>query len=434
VGGYAGLEKSSWVAQRVPKGHATVVANNFNIREVPDEPNEDFLFSPKLREVAQAANLWHPGQPFDFTKIYSTDPVTFLDIARKAPIPLYGSLRVWRSYNLLAPSYAWPLYMSVLEYPFSIPVDKKITVEQLQDLHGDLYRGTEFDLSKGELAGPFGNPFPVEGGVAGSDLGQLPRGISIARTVYAVVNQGRPKGSVAWFAADTPATSVYVPILAESDEVDKAYQTGTNKEFTRASAWWAFDFTSNYMKTNFNMMYDNDVHPLKTSLQKEIHTELMEHLGKEPQEKKKHHWNKWQKNVQKKVVKQWWELSDKLIVKYNDGFLNEPEGAMGAMYGYPLKYAQEIGFNHDVHPIHVMRIPSPFQENFPLAQIWNTPASSWMFTSPGGPLNLAAFIPSPGSLPIHPVLLALVIGGVVGFLVGKSSKSARVAPMEEPLL
>lgn len=47
-----------WVAQRVPKGHVAVVANQFIIRTVDLSDTENFLGSDNLLEVAERAGLW----------------------------------------------------------------------------------------------------------------------------------------------------------------------------------------------------------------------------------------------------------------------------------------------------------------------------------------------------------------------------------------
>ena len=233
VGGLKGVTNSVWAAQRVPKGHAAFIANNFIIQDLPVDrkPTKDMLFSEKTWEVAEHYGITHTNPEtgaLNFARTYAPDTVTFR--TKGVPIPLYASLRLWRSFNLNAPAAKMPLYLDPLNYPFSVAVEKPMTRDDAFKLLGDLYEGTEFDLSKGALAGPFGNPFPVEGGVAG-ELGQIPRGISIARTVYGVINECKAEKvagegdnatlapqSVTWVAQDTPATSVCVPVFPQTAE------------------------------------------------------------------------------------------------------------------------------------------------------------------------------------------------------------------------
>eukprot|EP00392_Amoebophrya_sp_AT5.2_P003599 g3604.t1 len=385
VGGVPSIPeaKSVWAAQRLPEGHAAFIANNFILRELPDEPTEEFLFSKYLHQVAVAAKIYDPtlGKQLHFAKTFAPDTVTFQTHGQ--PIPLYASLRLWRLLNLAAPSQKFELVLDPLEYPMSVKVENAVSRREIFKMHGDLYKDTEFDLGKGALAGPFGNPFPVEGGVASSLMGQIPRGISIARTVYCVMSEARGDGkAVAWFGTDTPATSVFVPVLAASSKVDSSYQTGTNREFTRQSAWWAFDFTSNWMKLNFNMMAEKDVYPKQDELQSMLDGEYQK-LWQRTTDLQQVDLNEWQQHIQKRVVESWWQLADYLVVKYNDGFLNDPSGKMGGVYGYPRAWAEQVDFNGDIHPIEVERklvaektkLPATFAEG------------SWLYETPTAEKN-----------------------------------------------
>lgn len=42
-----------WAAEKVPKGHATIVPNVFVIREIDPDDDEDFMFSKNLFDVAE---------------------------------------------------------------------------------------------------------------------------------------------------------------------------------------------------------------------------------------------------------------------------------------------------------------------------------------------------------------------------------------------
>lgn len=59
-----------WAAQRVPEGHAAVIANMFIIREVDlsdaEGPCKEFMMSRTAQDVALRLGLWQPGSPFDF--------------------------------------------------------------------------------------------------------------------------------------------------------------------------------------------------------------------------------------------------------------------------------------------------------------------------------------------------------------------------------
>jgi dipeptidase len=61
---------------------------------------------------------------------------------------------------MLAPSISLPPYTTPYQddYPFSVPVESMLTPEDLMRVQRDHYEGTEFDLTKGLAAGPYGDP------------------------------------------------------------------------------------------------------------------------------------------------------------------------------------------------------------------------------------------------------------------------------------
>eukprot|EP00930_Biecheleria_cincta_P004181 TRINITY_DN105075_c0_g1_i1.p1 TRINITY_DN105075_c0_g1~~TRINITY_DN105075_c0_g1_i1.p1 ORF type:complete len:695 (-),score=114.80 TRINITY_DN105075_c0_g1_i1:44-2128(-) len=360
VGGVTGVAKSVWAAMRLPPGHVAFVANNFVLREVPQQPGENWLFSPKLREAALVSGFWDGHEPFDFSRVFAPDSVFFEAPEGAAPIPLYASLRLWRLFGLAAPkAYAKkPLPLDPLELPLSVAAEKKLDARDVFAFLSDTYEGTEFDMSQGILAGPFGSPFPREGG-NNSRLGQIPRGISIARTLYSVVGQSRLyKQPVVWLAADSPVASVYVPFYpAAGEKHATAYSTGTMGNFTRESAWWAFDFVANWASnTNWRHATTNFIFPLREKLQRMLLEDIASIEARAEKEGSLTLLGEWQMHAQQAVVDRWWRLADELVVAYNDGFFNDAShDKFGVGLGYPEWWAQQIGFNQDVHPIYVKR-------------------------------------------------------------------------------
>ncbi len=51
------LNSAVWVAQLVPDGHVTVVANQFVIGEVPRDDNANFMYSKNLWTVAEDVSV-----------------------------------------------------------------------------------------------------------------------------------------------------------------------------------------------------------------------------------------------------------------------------------------------------------------------------------------------------------------------------------------
>mmetsp|Transcript_20628 Transcript_20628/g.45186 ORF Transcript_20628/g.45186 Transcript_20628/m.45186 type:complete len:662 (+) Transcript_20628:32-2017(+) len=417
VGGLPGREaKSVWAAQRLASGHAAFVANNFIIREVPERPTRDFLYSKDLRGTAQAAGFWHPSDgALDFARVFAPDAMTFRSASGGAPIPLYSSLRTWRLQSLLAPSLKLQLSLDPLKLPFSVRVESRLGHNDVQDLLRDIYSGTEFDLSQGVLAGPFGSPFRLEGGSALHHLGQLPRGISIARTVYGVVGQPRRGEAepILWYAADAPVTSVFVPFYpVAGDAKCKAYSLGTNREFTRDSSWWAFDFVSNWMQLNYRNMSVEHVYPLIRELQGHIDKGRHDLEARDPSPEAL---GAWQADIQCQVVSRWWQLADFLVAAYNDGFFNAK--VPGASIGYPADFLEAVGLNQDVHPVWVQRAPPKQVTLYPLPSRWNVAENSWSWPLSALPTDRTALeerIPVGAIAAILAVVMAACLGVAAG--------------------
>eukprot|EP00928_Gymnodinium_smaydae_P085623 TRINITY_DN6915_c0_g1_i1.p1 TRINITY_DN6915_c0_g1~~TRINITY_DN6915_c0_g1_i1.p1 ORF type:complete len:687 (+),score=139.80 TRINITY_DN6915_c0_g1_i1:34-2061(+) len=393
LGGVEGIIQSVWAAQRVPKGHVAPVANEFTIAELPDEPNEDFLFSKDIFRAAKAANLWDGKCSLHFSRVFAPSTLYESAPATGTPDPLYGSLRKWRLLNLVAPSLNLKFEMDSLKLPFSVKAERKLSHRDVFEMMRDHYAGTEFDMTKGMLAGPFGTPFRLEGGPS---FAQVPRGISIMRAIYGMVAQTGPEGSVVWFASDTPATSVYLPLDAKSSALSPAMHTGTYLNYTRESMFWAFDFVSNWMQLNHQAMSREDVRPRQDSWQDRIDLERSAMMKRSVSADEL---DRWQVELQERLRKDWWNLADELVVKWNDGERSDDK-RIGASWSYPPAWARMVGMSNDIHPLWVEPASSPpapeevdgyVPAMVSLPRGWDKAARSWTdFSRPGKPDALAA--------------------------------------------
>ena len=178
-----------WVAQRVPDDHITVCANSFVIREV-DPNSNDFMYSSNLWSVAKKMGWWHESKgKLDFLETY----------APQRYHPNYSTKRVWRVFDLAAPSLNLPFNTDAWGngYPFSVKVEKKLSPVDLFNYMRDFFQGTPFDTTKGVAGGPYGDPNRWDPGAWGNLTiwdtlqGEFPRTISMFRTSYSTVNQAR---------------------------------------------------------------------------------------------------------------------------------------------------------------------------------------------------------------------------------------------------
>jgi dipeptidase len=80
-----------WAAQRVPDTDLAVVANMYTIRLLDLSDAGTFLGRADLWEEAQAGGLWAPGDPKDFTAVFSDGEYGHKYVRRKNDnLPLHG--------------------------------------------------------------------------------------------------------------------------------------------------------------------------------------------------------------------------------------------------------------------------------------------------------------------------------------------------------
>lgn len=334
-----------WAAQRVPDGHVTVVANGFTIRELDLSQPDWFMASNNVVTFAEEMGWWDSNgeKPFDFTAAYG-----FAD--KDAIGPLYTGRRVWRVFDVLAPSLQLDArlgsFSQYATYPFSIKPDRLVETYQIMDLLRDHYKDTRYDMTKGLAAGPFGSPVRWSGS-AGGVIGGWERPISMYRTLFAFVLQSRSHkgpnaiGGVAWYAQDAPHGSVFVPFSCAQDSVPESYLVGRQSKFHPQSAWWAFNFVNNWSLLRYNAMSVDILSKIDTlqksafSLRSKLESEPLEIASIERQSNA----------FAEHVVAQWWQLAWTLIGKFSDGYLTTGEGPeQQASIGYPAWWLQASEF------------------------------------------------------------------------------------------
>jgi dipeptidase len=345
-----------WAAQRVPEGHVTALANGFTIREMDLEDPDWYLASSNVVSFAQEMGWWDPSSsnPFDFTAAYG-----FAD--KDAVGPLYTGRRIWRVFDVLAPSLELDArlgsFSEYATYPFSVKPDALIEINTVMELLRDHYEGTKYDMTKGIAAGPFGSPVRWGGNSQGV-IGGWERPISMYRTMFSFVLQMRGGddipdaiGGVAWYAQSAPHGSVYVPFACTQDEIPESYLVGKQSEFHPKSAWWAFNFVNNWSLLRFNAINQNVRNEIGTLQKEALRTraqmELHATANLKNDSKKLHAFMEKQSNdFATLVVDRWWRLAWVLVAKFSDGYVTtgeEPQQMQAP--GYPAWWLELSEFS-----------------------------------------------------------------------------------------
>ncbi len=342
----SGKPGAVWAARKLPDDHVTVAANRSRIGQLDLNDPNNCMASSNVVSFAEEMG-WYKKEDGDFLfwKAYNPKPYG---------APFYQRRREWRALSLMAPSLNLDPYLDPYneQYPFSVKPDKKVSVQDLMAIKRDYYVGTEFDLTKGLAAGPFAGPnrYPTPKDVKPEDAKDTDweRAISMFRCSYSFVAQARnwlppAIGGVLWFGEDAPHSTCYIPFYAGNTSTPKAFASGSRSFYDKESAWWAFDFVSNFADLKFSYMIE-DIKTVQQELegqffamQPAIEAVALELYEKDP-EAAKQFLTTYSNSQATFALERWRKLADELIYKYNDGYIN------GKAVGYPTEWLKEVGF------------------------------------------------------------------------------------------
>jgi dipeptidase len=344
------VHHSAWVAQRVPDGEAFVAANEFRIRDVPSRRYEQ-VHSDTLFEALEAVKWWDPaGGSMDWLRAVS---------AGEYGHPYYSLRRVWRIFDRINPDLGlspWVEDGYTAAYPFSIAPNHKLSLEEIFSLYRDHYEGTQFDLTKGTAAGPYGDPNRFAGRYDGNQndvtngltaYGAWERPVSVFYQGYTFVLAVRPDvpepaRGIMWFAPDISYTSVFAPFYAKCADLPRSYQIGDPRCLDRAAAWWAFDFVANWARLNFQQMTRADILPLQARKEAEALNGVAatEARVRATPDRGLEIVTEFAMANAQGLLDAWWSLADRLVAKYSDGYINPPAEVRASPIpvGYPATW------------------------------------------------------------------------------------------------
>jgi dipeptidase len=351
IGSGPGGGKANWVAIKIPEGFISCHANKARIGEFPLDDPENCLYSDSVISFAVKNGYYDPesGEPFRFCEAYC--PQTPKN-------QRYADTRVWSIFRRAAPSMNLPPdYHRAVEgaepYPLWIKPDKKLSVADVFSLMRDHYEGTDYDMTKGIDAGPYGTPNrwrPMHWMVDSVEYA-WERPISTQQTAFSFVSQSRswlpdPIGGVLWYGVDDTYTTCYVPLYCGIDTVPKSYAVGSIKKFSWDSAWWVFNFVANFANLRYSYML-----PEIQAVQSELESNFLKlqpwventavDLSMFHPELLTDYLTNYSISQAELVVNRWRELGEHLITKYNDGYVKD-ENDRAQEEGYPETWLKEV--------------------------------------------------------------------------------------------
>ncbi len=330
IGKGPGVKGVLWVARRVPEGYICAHANQARIRQFPLNDPKNCLYGKDVITFARDKG-WFSGKDEDFSFADTYAPVDFGALR-------FCEARVWSVFNRAAKSLnlspAWVMGdLNAEKLPLWIKPDQKLSVRDVQELMRDHYTGTPMDMTLDIGAGPYKAPYrwrPMTWEVDGQN-GFHERAISTQQTGFSFVTQSRsslpdPIGGIIWFGVDDTYMTVYVPMYCGIREAPKAYAVGTGNfnSFSWDSAFWVFNFVSNYAYSRFSDMIadiqktqrllEGNFEAMQVSVEQEAKA-----LYSVSPERARVYLTEYSAGLAKETVKNWRKLGEYLIYKYLDG-------------------------------------------------------------------------------------------------------------------
>eukprot|EP00927_Polykrikos_kofoidii_P041913 TRINITY_DN3578_c1_g1_i6.p1 TRINITY_DN3578_c1_g1~~TRINITY_DN3578_c1_g1_i6.p1 ORF type:complete len:651 (+),score=65.12 TRINITY_DN3578_c1_g1_i6:77-2029(+) len=356
--------RSIWAAVRVPDDGFTIVSNTFTIREINVQDTANCLASPNVYKVAEDHGWWKPGQPFDFTRIYSNG-----EYFNK----YYAGRRMWRALNLVAPSLNLSPEYDNLRYdrdwPWAVKPDRPLSLPDVFSLYRDWFAGTPFDMTKGLAAGFAGTPDRFETKFV-PITGAWERSIAIYRTGMIRIShlqkttKQRPRevAGVAWIA---PGPAHYSPFLPVPSGISKCLpQLSSVSPDPKRYSKSAFNWQVRHVMMTAQIRFDH-MHPMVENRQHEAEQIAFDMLSSASDAfaanyDKQNLTNKIEQHIQS-TLDTWGNLSTEMYVRFSDNsdlFKTHitPDGGVGvaedtAPLAYPIWWLRAVGFDKSLEPV-----------------------------------------------------------------------------------
>ncbi len=331
IGKGEGNTGAVWVALRIPDGYISAHANHARITTFNPKDKENCMAADDVISFAKEKGYFpKDGKDADFSFSDTYAPLDFGGLR-------FCEGRVWsifRRVNKDMDKYITYVKGETKErMPLWVKPDKLLTIHDAMELMRDHFEGTEFDMTTDVGAGPYKCPYrwrPMTWKVDGQEY-LHERAISTQQTGFSFVSQSRATlpnavGGVLWFGVDDTYSTVYVPMYCGNREVPYNFAVGNGSfnEFSWESAFWVFNFVSNYTYSRYSDMI-KDVQKVQRELegnflmmQTDIEKEALALYATSP-ERARAYLTEYSKKQAATTVERWKKLGETLIFKYLDG-------------------------------------------------------------------------------------------------------------------
>ncbi len=349
-----------WVAQRIPDDCVSGHANQARITTFPLDDKNNCLYAEDVIAFAREKGYFKgKNSEFSFSDTYAPLDYSALRICEA---------RVWSFFRKVNPD--MEKYITYVKgetaerMPLWIKPAFKISAQNVKEYMRDQYEGTEFDMSKGVCAGPFGSKLrhsPLSFKVDSVEY-MHERPVATQQTGFTFVAQMRNWlpgyiGGILWFGVDDAASNIYVPMYCGINSIPECYNqnNGSLLEYSPTSAFWIYNAVANFAYGKYSFMmqdikkvqshWENDFNILVPAVDKTA-------AGMNEADARAY-LTDFSNSQAENSTAAWKKLGEYLLVKYMDGNIKKekdgkflqnehhiPPGIIRA--GYPAEFLKKI--------------------------------------------------------------------------------------------
>ncbi len=328
-----------WVAVRIPDDAIACHANHSRIHKFDLKDKKNVLYAKDVISFAREKGYFDgKDEEFDFSAAYA--PADFSAIR-------YCEARVWSFYNRWAEGgmadyldYADGHHIGTAEpLPLYIKPKRKLSLQDVIDSNRDHFEGTPFDVTKDCGAGNWAMPYrpsPLTWKYEGKTYFNE-RPISTQQSACTMVAQMRgwlPNaiGGVLWFGNDDPNMVAYTPVYCGATKSPKCYNAPNSGDatFSWESAFWVCNWVANMTYPRYSQIMPA-VAQVRDRIEKgcinrqpEVEQKALA-LYKQAPEKAQHFLTKYSSRVAQNMLREWKQLGEYIIVKFNDMVVKKEE-------------------------------------------------------------------------------------------------------------
>jgi dipeptidase len=315
-----------WVAQRIPDDCVSGHANQARITNFPMNDKKNCLYAKDVISFAREKGYFKGAdKDFSFSDTYAPLDYSALRICEA---------RVWSFFRQVDPG--MEKYISYVKgetaerMPLWVKPTFKLSAQNLKEYMRNQYEGTEFDMTKGVCAAPFGSKLrhsPLGFKVDGIEY-MHERPVATQQTGFVFVSQMRswlPNyiGGIHWFGVDDAASNILVPMYCGINSIPLCYndKNGTLLEYSPTSAFWIYNGVANYAYGKYSYLMQ-DIKKVQSQWENDFNT-LVPAIDKVAQTLSETDARIFLTNFSNTQAENstmaWKKLGEYLLVKYMDG-------------------------------------------------------------------------------------------------------------------